>query len=73
MHIKPVKVYKMNEDFRISPKLIYMGEYDDEYNLINVYNTSKEKLTRIMGTYQWILNSTGEIFFIEEDLPDLTD
>ncbi|MGE8560736.1 MAG: hypothetical protein ACN6NJ_07290 [Acinetobacter sp.] len=73
MHIKPVKVYKMNEDFRISPKLIYMGEYDDEYNLMNVYNTSKEKLTRIMGTYQWILNSTGEIFFIEEDLPDLTD
>ena len=73
MHIKPVKVYKMNEDFKISPKLVYMGEYDDEYNLMNVYNSSQEKLTRIMGTYQWILNSTGEIFFIEEHLPDLTD
>ncbi|NNG82238.1 hypothetical protein [Acinetobacter sp. ANC 5378] len=73
MHIKPVKVYKMNEDFKISPKLVYTGEYDDEYNLMNVYNSSQEKLTRIMGTYQWILNSTGEIFFIEEDLPDLTD
>lgn len=73
MHIKSVKVYKMNEDFKTSPKLVYMGEYDDEYNLMNVYNSSKEKLTRIMGTYQWILNSTGEIFFIEEDLPDLTD
>lgn len=73
MHIKPVKVYKMNEDFKISPNFIYMGEYDDEYNLMNVYDSLQEKLTRIMGTYQWILNSTGEVFFIEEELPDLTN
>jgi hypothetical protein len=73
MHIKLVKVYKMNEDFKVSPKLIYMAEYDDDHNLMNVYDSSQEKLTRIMGTYQWILNSTGEVFFIEEDLPDLTD
>ncbi|OAL79125.1 hypothetical protein AY606_06765 [Acinetobacter sp. SFB] len=59
MHMKPVKVYKMNKDFKISPKLIYMGEY----NLMNVYDSLQEKLTRIMGTYQWILNSTGEVFF----------
>jgi hypothetical protein len=26
-------------------------------------------LTKIMGTNQWILNSTGEVFFIEEDVP----
>lgn len=73
MHIKPVKVYKMNEDFKVSSTLIYMAEYDDEHNLMNVYDSSQEKLTRIMGTYQWILNSIRGGFFIEEDLPDLTD
>ncbi|WP_425919078.1 hypothetical protein [Acinetobacter sp. TSRC1-2] len=73
MHIKSVKVYKMNEDFKVSLQLIYMGEYDDELNLMNVYDSSQEKLTRIMGTYQWVSNSTGKIFFIEQDLPDLTD
>jgi len=49
MHIKPVKVYKMNEDFKVSSTLIYMAEYDDEHNLINIYDSSQEKLTRIMG------------------------
>ncbi|OTG67824.1 hypothetical protein B9T25_07530 [Acinetobacter sp. ANC 4470] len=67
MHTRPVKAYKMNEDFKVLPKIMYMGEYDDDDNLINVYDASKEKLTKIMGTYQWILDSTGEIFFIEDD------
>ena len=71
MHIRPVKAYKMNEDFKILPKLMYTGEYDNNRHLINVYDSSKEKLTKIIGTYQWILNSTGEIFFIEEDDPYL--
>jgi hypothetical protein len=71
MHTRPVKVYKMNEDFKTSPKIMYMGEYDDDRHLINVYDSSKEKLTKIMGTYQWISDSTGEIFFIEEDFPYL--
>jgi hypothetical protein len=52
---------------------MYTGEYDDDRHLINVYDSSKEKLTKIIGTYQWILNSTGEIFFIEEDYPYLAN
>lgn len=52
---------------------MYMGEYDDDSHLINVYDSSKEKLTKIIGTYQWISNSTGEIFFIEEDYPYLAN
>ena len=67
MHTRPVKAYKMNEDFKVLPKLIYMGEYDDDDHLINVYDSSKEKLTKVMGTYQWVSDSTGEIFFIEDD------
>ena len=35
MHIRPVKAYKMNEDFKILPKLMYTGEYDDNRHLIN--------------------------------------
>lgn len=46
MHIRPVKAYKMNEDFKFLPKLMYMGEYDDDRHLINVYDSSKEKINK---------------------------
>lgn len=73
MHIKPVKVYKMNEDFKVSSTLIYMAEYDDEHNLMNVYDSSQEKLTRIMGDLSMDFKFYQGGFFIEEDLPDLID
>ncbi|MGD9699227.1 hypothetical protein [Acinetobacter sp.] len=69
MIIRPVKAHKMNEDFDTTPTVIYTGEYDEENHLLNVYDSSQEQLTKIMGTNQWILNSTGEVFFIEEDVP----
>lgn len=45
---------------------MYIGEYDNNCNLINVYNQLQEKLTRIFGTSQWILPSTNEVFYIDE-------
>ena len=72
MHIRPVKAYKMNEDFKLLTKLMYTGEYDDDRHLINVYDSSKEKLTKIIGTYQWILNlkALNEVNSIEEAIKD---
>ncbi|MBJ8507086.1 hypothetical protein RMA95_03920 [Acinetobacter sp. V110_1] len=45
----------------------YIGEYDEKHNLIAIYDIFKEKMKKIEGTYQWILPSSGEIFFVEED------
>lgn len=59
----------MNEDFDTLSTVIYTGEYDQENHLVNVYNSSQEQLTKILGSNQWILTSTGEVFFIEEDVP----
>lgn len=56
----------MFEEFRLLPKVMYIGEYDNNFNLINVYNELQEKLTRIFGTSQWILPSTNEVFYIDE-------
>ncbi|MGE8557368.1 hypothetical protein [Acinetobacter sp.] len=69
MNIRPVKAHKMNEDFDTLSTVIYTGEYDQENHLVNVYNSSQEQLTKILGSNQWILTSTGEVFFIEEDVP----
>jgi hypothetical protein len=67
MNRRLVQVHKMFEEFRLLPKVMYIGEYDNDCNLINVYNQLQEKLTRIFGTYQWILPSTNEVFFIDEN------
>lgn len=69
MNIRPVKGHKMNENFDTLSTVIYTGEYDQENHLVNVYNSSQEQLTKILGSNQWILTSTGEVFFIEEDVP----
>lgn len=66
MNRKLIQVHKMFEEFRLLPKVMYIGEYDNNFNLINVYNELQEKLTRIFGTSQWILPSTNEVFYIDE-------
>lgn len=72
MELRPVKLHKMYKEFQdANPKeLGYMGEYDDTYSLIAIYNKLKEKMIRIEGTYQWILPSSGEVYFVEEDTVD---
>lgn len=67
MNRRPIEAHKMFEEFSVLPKLMYFGEYDKDCNLINVYSPLQEKLIRIFGTYQWILPSTNEVFFIDED------
>lgn len=73
MSIKRVKVHKMYEEFHMFPPLTYVGEYDVFNNLIHVYNSLNQKLTRIVGTYQWVLidaDSTSDpkdVYFVEED------
>ena len=57
----------MYEKFHEYPTLQYIGEYDDSHNLINVFNSLNQKLKRILGTYQWYLIGSDEIYFVEED------
>lgn len=45
----------------------YVGEYDELHNLVNVFNTFHQKLSRILATYQWALIGTNDVFFVEED------
>ncbi|ENU59593.1 MULTISPECIES: hypothetical protein [Acinetobacter] len=67
MSMKKVTVHKMFEEFHQYPIVQYIGEYDERSNLINVYNSFNQKLSRIFGTYQWAQIGTDDIFFIEED------
>lgn len=67
MELKPVKMHKMFRDFREEKELGYIGEYDEKHVLVAIYNNFKEKMQRIEGTYQWVLLSSGEVFFVEED------
>ncbi|MDV7559626.1 hypothetical protein R4576_10370 [Acinetobacter baumannii] len=57
----------MFRDFREEKELGYIGEYDEKHVLVAIYNNFKEKMQRIEGTYQWVLLSSGEVFFVEED------
>lgn len=68
MSMRKVTVHKMYEEFHLFPMIQYKGEYDELYNLVNVYNSFNQKLSRIVGTYQWALIGTDDVFFVEEDL-----
>ncbi|MHC3124238.1 hypothetical protein NL42_11315 [Acinetobacter sp. GN11] len=67
MELRAVKMHKMFKEFHDEKALGYMGEYDEKHDLVAVYNIFKEKMKKIDGTYQWILPSSGEVFFVEED------
>lgn len=68
MVIKNVTVHKMYEEFQQFPVIQYVGEYDESFNLIKLFNPFNQELSRIFGTYQWALIGTDEVFFVEEDL-----
>ena len=65
--IKKVTVHKMYEEFRQFPITQYVGEYDESFNLVKLFNSFNQELSRIFGTYQWALIGTDEVFFVEED------
>jgi hypothetical protein len=67
MNTRKVTVHKMYEEFHPYPITQYTGEYDDKNNLIRLFNSSKEQLIRVFGTYQWCLPSTSICYFVEED------
>lgn len=67
MERRAVKVHKMFREFHEEKDHGYIGEYDEKHNLIAIYDIFKEKMKKIEGTCQWILPSSGEIFFVEED------
>lgn len=67
MELRAVKMHKMFRDFHEEKELGYVGEYDEKHDLVAIYNIFKEKIKKIEGTYQWILPSSGEVFFVEED------
>ena len=41
--------------------------YDESFNLVKLFNSFNQELSRIFGTYQWALIGTDEVFFVEED------
>lgn len=65
--IKKVTVHKMYEEFHRLPAIQYVGEYDDANNLVKLFNSKNQQLIRIVGTYQWRLLDTEDVFFVEED------
>ncbi|EOQ68683.1 hypothetical protein F931_01400 [Acinetobacter pittii ANC 4050] len=67
MELKPVKMHKMFRDFHEEKEIGYIGEYDEKHVLVAIYDIFKEKMQKIEGTYQWVLPSSGEVFFVEED------
>jgi hypothetical protein len=67
MMIKKVTVHKMYEEFRQFPITQYVGEYDESFNLVKLFNSFNQELSRIFGTYQWALIGADEVFFVEED------
>jgi len=67
MELRAVKMHKMFRDFHEEKERGYIGEYDEKHDLVAIYNILKEKMQKIEGTYQWVLPSSGEVFFVEED------
>lgn len=67
MSIKQVKVHRMYEEFHEFPIIQYIGEYSQSKHLINVFNSFNQRLTCILGTYQWELVGSEQVFFVEED------
>lgn len=65
--IKKVTVHKMYAEFQQFPVIQYIGEYDESFNLVRLFNSFNQELIRIFGTYQWTLIGTDEVFFVEED------
>lgn len=67
MTLKKVKVHKMFEDFHDYPKIQFNGEYDHKNTLVKLFDNLNRQLFRIIGTYQWRLIESNEIYFVEED------
>lgn len=67
MNIKRVKVHKMFEEFNTFLDIQYIGEYNKDARLIKLYNSFNEELINFKGTNQWLLPSTGVIYFVETD------
>lgn len=67
MTMRSIEVHKMFAEFQVFPRIIYMGEYDENNELIHLYNKYKESLKLIPNTHQWRLNSTGDIYFTSQD------
>lgn len=67
MIIKPVRVHKMYEEFHRYPRITYVGEFNDKKKLINIYNSLGEKFINILGTYQWKMGNSDEVYFVEQD------
>lgn len=67
MIIKEVLVHKMYENFHQYPVVKYVGVYDNKKQLVKLFNRFNQKLERIKGSYQWCLNDTNDVYFVEED------
>ena len=67
MTFKRVIVHPMYQDFHTTPHIYFMGEYNDQQQLINVFNHMHQKLKPIEGTYQWELLDHSVVYFVEED------
>lgn len=57
----------MYEEFHRLPAIQHVGEYDDANNLIKLFNSMNQQFIHIVGTYQWRLVDTDDVFFVEED------
>lgn len=67
MIFKHVLVHKMYEEFHRYPRLSFTGEFDENSNLINLTNSYGNSFERILGTYQWKMDNSDDVYFVEED------
>lgn len=68
MKAHKVIVHKMYETFRTHPVIQYLGWFNDHNLLIKLIDNTNEELIHIKGTSQWKLKSTGDVYFVENDL-----
>ncbi len=67
MKTRKVIVHKMYEDFHSLPIIQYLGYFNENNLMVKLFNNLNQELTKIKGTKQWELKSTGDVYFVEND------
>lgn len=63
MIYKLVKVYVMNREFNSSNKILFLGGFNKEGDLIVLISDKHEALDKIPHTQQWHLKSNDALYF----------
>ncbi|MCH4248196.1 MAG: hypothetical protein LKF82_10280 [Acinetobacter populi] len=66
MSIHVVQAHQMYHEYQSNEKIIFVGIYSD-HQLMELFNNYNQQLFRILGTYQWSLPNTEEVYFVQDE------